>query len=80
MTVLDKPRFRNAPPTPSPTPWVVEDLAAGTFRVAAGVVWSDISRGMHREHCGQPSRADDELQMRAFWRQWQRLMSVRGPN
>jgi hypothetical protein len=30
---------------------------------------------MHREHGGQTSRADDELQMRAFWRQWQKLMS-----
>jgi phenylpropionate dioxygenase-like ring-hydroxylating dioxygenase large terminal subunit len=47
------------------------------LRAAAGVAWSDISRGMHREHRGQPSRADDELQMRAFWRQWQSLMSAR---
>jgi len=34
------------------------------------VEWSDISRGMHR---AQPL-IDDELQMRAFWRQWQALM------
>src|SRR5260370_31150658 len=33
MTILDKPRFRNAPATPSPTPCVVEDIAAGPFRV-----------------------------------------------
>ena len=36
------------------------------LRAAGGVAWSDISRGMHREHRGQPSLADDELQMRAF--------------
>jgi phenylpropionate dioxygenase-like ring-hydroxylating dioxygenase large terminal subunit len=34
------------------------------------VAWSDISRGMQR---AQPL-VDDELQMRAFWRQWQALM------
>ena len=34
------------------------------------VEWSDISRGMDR---AQPM-ADDELQMRAFWRQWHALM------
>ncbi|HVN29597.1 MAG TPA: aromatic ring-hydroxylating dioxygenase subunit alpha [Candidatus Binataceae bacterium] len=37
------------------------------------VGWSDISRGMHREI----PRTDDELQMRAFWRQWNGL--VTGP-
>jgi phenylpropionate dioxygenase-like ring-hydroxylating dioxygenase large terminal subunit len=47
------------------------------LRAAAGAAWSDVSRGMHREHHGQPSRADDELQMRAFWRRWQTLMSAR---
>jgi hypothetical protein len=31
---------------------------------------------MHREQSGQPSRSDDELQMRAFWRQWQSLMTA----
>lgn len=31
--------------------------------------WSDISRGMHRE-----AQASDELQMRAFWRQWHALI------
>ena len=30
------------------------------------VAWSDISRGMHREE----PWSNDELQMRAFWRQW----------
>jgi phenylpropionate dioxygenase-like ring-hydroxylating dioxygenase large terminal subunit len=61
------------------TPDDVEALEAcqAGFRAGAGVPWSDISRGMHREHRGQPTRADDELQMRAFWRQWQTLMSTR---
>lgn len=35
------------------------------------VAWSDISRGMKREH---PS-VTDELQMRAFWRRWNQLMT-----
>jgi p-cumate 2,3-dioxygenase subunit alpha len=47
------------------------------FRAGAGVPWSDISRGMHREHGGQSCRNSDELPMRAFWRQWQRLMRER---
>ena len=38
--------------------------------VAREVAWSDISRGMKRE---QPL-SDDELQVRAFWRQWHALM------
>jgi p-cumate 2,3-dioxygenase alpha subunit len=49
------------------------------LRAAAGVPWSDISRGMRREHGGQPSRADDELQLRTFWRRWQALMIARQP-
>ena len=36
------------------------------------VAWSDISRGMKREH---PS-ITDELQMRAFWRRWNQLMTA----
>ena len=36
------------------------------------VEWSDISRGMKRE---QPL-ANDELQMRAFWRRWQELITL----
>ena len=35
------------------------------------VAWSDISRGMKRAH---PS-ITDELQMRAFWRRWNQLMT-----
>ncbi len=36
------------------------------------VGWSDISRGMKREH---PS-VSDELQIRAFWRRWNELMTA----
>jgi phenylpropionate dioxygenase-like ring-hydroxylating dioxygenase large terminal subunit len=53
----------------------LEACQAG-FRAGAGVPWSDISRGMHREHSGQSCRGSDERQMRAFWRQWQKLMSA----
>jgi p-cumate 2,3-dioxygenase subunit alpha len=53
----------------------LEACQAG-FRTGAGVPWSDISRGMHREHCGQSCGTSDERQMRAFWRQWQSLMST----
>jgi p-cumate 2,3-dioxygenase alpha subunit len=51
----------------------LEACQAG-YRTGAGVPWSDLSRGMHREHRGQPCHASDERQMRAFWRQWQTLM------
>jgi p-cumate 2,3-dioxygenase subunit alpha len=37
---------------------------------SGGVTWSDISRGIHR-----PARTNDELQMRAFWRQWNAQMT-----
>ena len=53
----------------------LEACQAG-YRTGAGVPWSDISRGMHREHSGQPCVNSDERQMRAFWRQWQNLMSA----
>ncbi len=36
------------------------------------VGWSDISRGMHREI----PKVDDELQMRAFWRRWNELITA----
>ncbi len=36
---------------------------------ATEVEWSDVSRGLHRDPL-----AEDELQMRAFWRQWHALM------
>lgn len=35
------------------------------------VAWSDISRGMKREH----PAITDELQMRAFWRRWNQMMT-----
>ena len=53
----------------------LEACQAG-YRTGAGVPWSDISRGMHREHSGQSCCNADERQMRAFWRQWQNLMSA----
>jgi p-cumate 2,3-dioxygenase alpha subunit len=50
------------------TPDDVEALESCQNGFAAkGVEWSDISRGMEREL----PLATDELQMRAFWRQWQ---------
>jgi phenylpropionate dioxygenase-like ring-hydroxylating dioxygenase large terminal subunit len=60
------------------TPDDLEALEAcqSGFRAGAGVPWSDISRGMHREHGGQPCRSDDELPIRAFWRQWQKLLNA----
>lgn len=52
------------------TPDDVEALESCQQGFGAGEVeWSDISRGMQRE----PQMAD-ELQMRAFWRQWHALM------
>jgi p-cumate 2,3-dioxygenase alpha subunit len=44
------------------------------LRTSKGVQWSDMSRGMHREHSGEPSTASDEIQMRAFWRKWQQVV------
>jgi p-cumate 2,3-dioxygenase alpha subunit len=38
---------------------------------AGGEAWNDISRGMLRDEPGY----DDELQIRAFWRQWNAQMS-----
>lgn len=53
------------------TPDDVEALEACQQGFAAREVeWSDISRGMKR---AEPL-IDDELQMRAFWRQWHALM------
>jgi len=37
------------------------------------VAWNDISKGMNREQPG----TTDELQMRAFWRQWNSLMTAK---
>ena len=46
----------------------VESCQEG-FR-SGGIEWSDLSRGMRRE-----PRANDELQMRCFWRRWQSLVA-----
>lgn len=43
------------------------------FAASREARWSDISRGMAREH----PVATDELQMRAFWRRWHALMQDR---
>lgn len=39
--------------------------------VSGGVEWNDISRGM-----GRSPLANDEEQMRAFWRRWQHQMGT----
>jgi p-cumate 2,3-dioxygenase alpha subunit len=39
--------------------------------VSGGVEWNDISRGM-----GRSPVANDEEQMRAFWRRWQHQMGT----
>jgi Ring hydroxylating alpha subunit (catalytic domain) len=41
---------------------------------SGGVEWNDISRGMARE-----TQANDEEQMRAFWRQWNQQIPRRRP-
>ena len=41
------------------------------YRNLQAVAWNDISKGMVREKPG----TNDELQMRAFWRHWNRLMT-----
>jgi p-cumate 2,3-dioxygenase alpha subunit len=58
------------------TPDDVEALEACQrgFETVKEVQYSDISRGMKRDPHG-----DDELQMRAFWRQWARLMNASEP-
>jgi phenylpropionate dioxygenase-like ring-hydroxylating dioxygenase large terminal subunit len=52
------------------------EVCQAGYRAGAGVPWSDLSRGMHREHSGQSCGTSDEVQMRAFWRQWQKRMSA----
>ncbi|MGB1905690.1 MAG: aromatic ring-hydroxylating oxygenase subunit alpha [Spongiibacter sp.] len=44
------------------------------FQAHANVPWNDISKGMK---ASQPS-FDDELQMRAFWREWNRRVATEG--
>jgi p-cumate 2,3-dioxygenase subunit alpha len=58
------------------TPDDVEMLEACQMGFAnREVQWSDISRGMQREH----PLPNDELQMRAFWRQWHELITLSPP-
>ncbi len=40
----------------------------------AGVDWNDVSRGMATEAAGEPIRSIDEGRVRAFWRQWNKLI------
>jgi p-cumate 2,3-dioxygenase alpha subunit len=52
------------------TPDDIEALESCQLGFASGgVEWNDISRGMHRA-----PEANDEAQMRAFWRRWQEQM------
>jgi hypothetical protein len=76
MSPPKKPTPESQGPGGFATPDDVEALEAcqAGFRAAGGVPWSDISRGMHREHRGQACGISDELQMRVFWRQWERRM------
>jgi p-cumate 2,3-dioxygenase alpha subunit len=57
------------------TPDDVEALESAYRGYAAHQLapWNDISRGMSRG-AGQPFKADDEEQMRCFWREWDRRM------
>jgi len=58
------------------TPDDVEMLEACQRGFASREVeWSDISRGMKREH----PLTNDELQMRAFWRKWHELITLSEP-
>jgi benzoate/toluate 1,2-dioxygenase alpha subunit len=45
------------------------------FRAHALAPWNDISRGMVRSAAGTGALFTDELQMRCFWREWDRLMT-----
>ncbi|HAD25585.1 MAG TPA: p-cumate dioxygenase, partial [Alphaproteobacteria bacterium] len=42
------------------------------YKNMEAVAWNDISKGMASEQSG----TNDEIQMRAFWRQWNALMTV----
>ena len=48
------------------------ELAQEGFANAKGVQWNDISKGMNRD----VPQATDEAQMRAFWRQWNKLITA----
>lgn len=42
-----------------------------------GVDWNDVSRGMASDAAGEPIRSIDEGRVRAFWRNWARMMEER---
>lgn len=48
------------------------ELAQEGFANTAGAGWNDISKGMNRD----VPQATDEAQMRAFWRQWNKLITA----
>lgn len=45
------------------------------FRTVDEAPWSDISRGIHKERTGEDFVASDEIQQRAFWRRWHKLVT-----
>ena len=47
------------------------ELCQQGYQNMAEVEWNDISKGMNKEQC----HVDDELQMRAFWREYNRRMT-----
>lgn len=53
----------------------VLDVCQRGFSTFRELEWSDLSRGMHKEVCDP----DEEEQMRAFWRHWNKLMSAEIP-
>jgi p-cumate 2,3-dioxygenase subunit alpha len=59
------------------TPDDIEALERCQKGFAANTVapWNDISRGMVRTAAGTGALFTDELQMRAFWREWDRIMT-----
>lgn len=48
------------------------ELCQQGYQNMGEVEWNDISKGMNKEQC----HVDDELQMRAFWREWNRRMTA----
>jgi len=49
-------------------------IAATAGDPRPGVDWNDVSRGMASEAAGGPVRSIDEGRVRAFWRNWARLI------
>lgn len=52
------------------------ELCQKGYAAYVGAEWNDISRGMLTENGESPGK-QDELQMRAFWRQWKHTLSAR---